>query len=267
MELIHILSKYWQIIGGIMTILGPITYFIHSYYERRILTNKLDKFFTLFTIFLVNMLTYSLFTYLLFVQAYYDSDWNLFNFNSYSMVLLGISVFLLFISLMVEMLYQSKLRIGFTLMKVSNISGLLIKQKIIDSQRVLKYQILDDSLEEKNIIKFYRKKYREIGIPITEEYIENNYFISDSIYRLKNISVFNKKISLLVIDVVRWFLTLLIGIVGLIIMPIFELNSAWIFGFLILMAVITMIKNIGCMKAINISNEKLLNEEYKNWCD
>ena len=79
--------------------------------------------------------------------------------------------------------------------------------------------------------------------------------------------MFNKKISLLVIDVVRWFLTLLIGIVGLIIMPIFELNSAWIFGFLILMAVITMIKNIGCMKAINISNEKLLNEEYKNWCD
>ena len=87
------------------------------------------------------------------------------------------------------------------------------------------------------------------------------------IYRLKNISVFNKKISLLVIDVVRWFLTLLIGIVGLIIMPIFELNSAWIFGFLILMAVITMIKNIRCMKAINISNEKLLYEEYKNWCD
>lgn len=164
MELIHILSKYWQIIGGIMTILGLITYFIHSYYERRILTNKLDKFFTLFTIFLVNMLTYSLFTYLLFVQAYYDSDWNLFNFNSYSMVLLGISMFLFFISLMVEMLYQSKLRIGFTLMKVSNISGLLIKQKIIDSQRVFKYQILDDSLEEKNIIKFYRKKYREIGV-------------------------------------------------------------------------------------------------------
>lgn len=79
--------------------------------------------------------------------------------------------------------------------------------------------------------------------------------------------MFNKKISLLVIDVVRWFLTLLIGIVGPIIMPIFELNSAWIFGFLILMAVITMIKNIRCMKAINISNEKLLYEEYKNWCD
>src|SRR5699024_8947617 len=106
------------------------------------------------------------------------------NFNSYSMVLLGISMFLLFISLMVEMLYQSKLRIGFTLMKVSNISGLLIKQKIIDSQRVLKYQILDDSLEEKNIIKFYRKKYIEIGISINENYIENNYIIFDIIYHL-----------------------------------------------------------------------------------
>src|SRR5699024_3093625 len=169
--------------------------------------------------------------------------------------------------LMVEMLYQSKLRIGFTLMKVSNISGLLIKQKIIDSQRVLKYQILDDSLRRKNIIKFYRKKYREIGIPITEEYIENNYFISDGVYRLKNISVFNKKISLLVIDVVRWFLTLLIGIVGPIIMLIFELNSAWIFCLFIFMTDIIMINNIRCMKTINISNEKLLYEEYKNWCD
>src|SRR5699024_11272713 len=96
MELIHILSKYWQIIGGIMTILGPITYFIHSYYERRILTNKLDKFFTLFTIFLVNILTYSLFTFLLFFLAYYYSEWNLFIFNFYIMVLLFISIFLFF---------------------------------------------------------------------------------------------------------------------------------------------------------------------------
>lgn len=51
-----------------------------------------------------------------------------------------------------------------------------------------------------------------------------------------------------------WILILLIDIVGLIIMPIFELNSAWIFSFLILMAIITMIKNTGCMKAVNISN-------------
>ncbi|WP_133170379.1 hypothetical protein, partial [Staphylococcus cohnii] len=146
-------------------------------------------------------------------------------------------------------MYQSKLRIAFTLMKISNISGLLIKQKIVDSQRIVKYQILADNLEEKDIVQFYRKKYREIGMSVTEEYIENNYFVSDSIYRLKNISVFNKKISLLVIDAVRWFLILLIGIVGLIIMPKFELNNAWIFGFLILMAIITMIKNIVCMKA------------------
>lgn len=267
MEWLNILSKYWQIIVGIMTILGPITYFIYSFYERRILTNKLDKFFTLFTVFLVNMLTYSLFTYLLCVQAYYNSDLNLFNFSSYSILLLGISIFLLFISLMIEILYQSKLRINFTLMKVSNISGLLIKQKIIDSKRIIKYQILEDNLEEKDIIKFYRKKYREIGIEITEVYIENNYFVSDTIYRMKNIRGFNKKISLLVIEIVRWLLILLIGIAGLIIKPMFELNSDWIFGFLILIAIITMIKNIGCMKAININNEKLLNEEYKNWCD
>ncbi|MGY3479723.1 hypothetical protein [Staphylococcus cohnii] len=267
MEWIHVLSKYWQNIGGVITILGPLIYFIYSYYERRVLTNKLDKFFTLFTIFLVNILIYSLFTYLLFVQAYYNSNWQLFNFNSYSMILLGVSLFLLFISLMVEMLYQSKLRIAFTLMKISNISGLLIKQKIVDSQRIVKYQILADNLEEKDIVQFYRKKYREIGMSVTEEYIENNYFVSDSIYRLKNISVFNKRISLLVIDAVRWFLILLIGIVGLIIMPKFELNNAWIFGFLILMAIITMIKNIVCMKAVNISNEKLMKEEYKKWCD
>ncbi|WP_220452379.1 hypothetical protein, partial [Staphylococcus cohnii] len=62
MEWIHVLSKYWQNIGGVITILGPLIYFIYSYYERRVLTNKLDKFFTLFTIFLVNILIYSLFT-------------------------------------------------------------------------------------------------------------------------------------------------------------------------------------------------------------
>lgn len=57
-------------------------------------------------------------------------------------------------------------------------SGLFIKQKTKESHRIIKYQALVDIFKEREISKFYKKIHREIALPIAEEYIENNHFVS-----------------------------------------------------------------------------------------
>ncbi|PTJ84245.1 hypothetical protein BU055_05385 [Staphylococcus succinus] len=77
-----------------------------------------------------------------------------------------------------EIIYQSKLRITFTLIKNLSFSGLFIRQKTKESHRIIKYQALVDIFEEREISKFYKKIHREIALQIAEEYIENNHFVS-----------------------------------------------------------------------------------------
>ncbi|MEK4560531.1 hypothetical protein MHB47_00155 [Staphylococcus sp. FSL K6-3157] len=163
------------------------------------------------------------------------------------------------------MIYQSKLRITFTLIKTSSFSGLLIKQKIIDSHRIVKYQALSDIFEEREISKFYKKIHREVALPISEEYIENNNFVSNVNYRLKSIKIFNEKFSLFVMDILSWISIFLIGIVGVIIAKIFEFKDPWLLCIVIIMAIISIIKNMFCMKTVIDKNEELIRSEYEDW--
>lgn len=43
MEWAYIIAKYLQNLGSIMGLLSPIIYFIYSYSERRILTDKIQS--------------------------------------------------------------------------------------------------------------------------------------------------------------------------------------------------------------------------------
>ncbi|WIL69773.1 hypothetical protein [Staphylococcus cohnii] len=265
MEWIPLLFEYLKNMSGIITVFTPLVYLIYSFSERRVLTNKIDNFFTLFTIFLLNIYIYAIFTFLFLFYLYYENDRDLFNHSASSVILLSIVIFLLIISLILEMIYQSKLRMTFTLISASNVTGLLIKQKTTDSFRIIKYQVLNDKEKEKDINKFHRKIYREIGLSLVEEYIEENFFISNVIYRLKSIKIFDGKFSLFAIGFLRWLLVLFIGISGFIILSFFNLNYIWTFMILFLIAVISMIKNIVCMKAVISNNEKLIKREYEKY--
>ncbi|KYH13871.1 hypothetical protein A0131_03500 [Staphylococcus kloosii] len=265
MEWTYIIAKHLQSLGSIMGLLSPVIYFIYSYFERRILTDKIDKFFSLLGLFFLNIIIYSIFIILLLAVIFYKGGWDNFNHNLSGVTFLSMIIFLILITIILEMIYQSKLRIAFTLIKTSNFSGLLIKQKIIDSHRIIKYQDLIDIFEEREISKFYKKIYREIAIPIDEEYIENNNFVSNVIYRMKNIKKFKGRISLLVIEIISWTLIFLVGVLGVIIALIFELKEPWILSIVSAMVIISMIKNMLCMKTVIDTNEELIRNEYENW--
>ncbi|MGW7862809.1 hypothetical protein [Staphylococcus xylosus] len=265
MEWTYIIAKYLQNLGSIMGLLSPIVYFIYSYSERRILTDKIDKLFSLLGLFFLNIIVYSIFIILFLGIIFYKGGWDNFNHNLSGVTFLSILIFLILIASILEILYQSKLRIAFTLIKTSNLSGLLIKQKATKSHRLIKYQTLIDISEEKEVSKFYKKIYREIALPIDEEYIENNYFVSNVIYRLKNIKNFKGKISFYAIEIIRWVSILLIGISGIIIAQIFELKGPWILSIVIVMVIVSMAKNMFCMKTVIDKNGELIRSEYENW--
>ncbi|VDZ21356.1 hypothetical protein [Staphylococcus saprophyticus] len=265
MEWTYIIAKYVQNLGSIMGLLSPIIYFIYSYSERRILTDKIDKFFLLLGLFFLNIIIYSIFIILFLSIMFYKGGWDNFNHNLSGVTFLSSLIFLILITSLLEIFYQSKLRIAFTLIKTSNLSGILIKQKTTESHRIIKYQSLNDISEEKEISEFYKKIYREIALPITEEYIENNYFVSNIICRLKSIKKPEGKISFLVIEIISWLSIFLIGIVGVIIAQIFELKDPWILSIVIVMVIISMAKNMFCMKTVIDKNEELMRNEYENW--
>ncbi|MGW7931330.1 hypothetical protein ACWEWU_06715 [Staphylococcus xylosus] len=121
-----------------------------------------------------------------------DNRWTFYN-DSLTVFLLGMAAFILFIGILIELVFEMKIRISFSLFKVGNISGLLLKQKVTESHRILQYQELDDIVEENKVSKFYKKINRERGFPVTEEYKEHNYFVSDVIFRLRNIRIMKKK--------------------------------------------------------------------------
>lgn len=264
MEWINKVFEFVKFLGGLSALISPIFLFFYSYAKRRILTNKLDNLVTIFMIVICNFI-FHLFITLLIIYRYYfeDNHWIFYNY-SLTIVLLGMVTLILFIGILIEMVFQMQIRISFSLFKVDNISGLLLKQKLTESHRILQYQALDDVLEENEISKFYKKINREKGVPITEEYKEYNYFVSDVFLRLKNIRTMKDKLSLLCIIILRWILIIFVVIVGLIKAPIFVDKNIWVFITLLLIALITIIKNFFCIKEVYKHNEELIRKEYEN---
>lgn len=256
--------EFTKYIGGLTTLLSPILLFFYSYANRRILTNKLDNLITFFIIFIFNFSIHLFFVSLIIYEYFFmDNQWTFYN-DSLTLVLLGIATFILFIGILIEMVFEMKIRISFCLFKIGNISGLLLKQKVIESHRILQYQVLDDIVEENKVGKFYKKINRERGFPVNEEYKEHNYFVSDVVFRLRNIRVMKKKLSLLSFVILRWVLIIFVGIIALIKVPDFIDKNIWVFSNLFIMAFITIFKNFICIKEVYKHNEELIRTEYEN---
>lgn len=263
MEWVNKSFEFVKFIGGLTTLLSPIFLFFYSYANRRILTNKLDNLITFFMIFIFNFIIHLFFVALIIYRHFFvDNRWTFYN-DSLSVVLLGMAAFILFIGILIELVFEMKIRISFSLFKVGNISGLLLKQKVTESHRILQYQELGDIVEENKVRKFYKKINRERGFPITEEYKEHNYFVSHVIFRLRNIRVM-KKLSLLSFVILRWVLIIFVGIIGLIKAPGFIDKNIWVFSNLLIIAFITIFKNFICIKEVYKHNEKLIKKEYEN---
>lgn len=265
MEWIYKGSEFVKFFVGLAALLGPIFLFFYSYANRRILTNKIDNLVTISMIFILNIVTHLFFTLLLIFQNFYiDGQWVYLN-DSLTMFLLSTAIFTLFIGILIEMVFEMKIRVSFSLFKIGNISGLLLKQKVTESYRKLQYQVLDDKLEEKKVRKFYKKINREIAFSVTEEYKEHNYFVSDVIYRLRNIRIIKGKFSLLFIVILRWGLIIFVGVIGLFKVPNFIDKNIWVFSILIVIGFITILKNFICAKEIYKHNEELIRKEYENF--
>ncbi|MGP0637593.1 hypothetical protein ACTRV7_03805 [Staphylococcus xylosus] len=264
MEWVNKGFEFVKFIGGLTTLLSPIFLFFYSYANRRILTNKLDNLITFFMIFICNFIIHLFFVALIIYQQFFvDNRWTFYN-DSLTVFLLGMAAFILFIGILIELVFEMKIRISFSLFKVGNISGLLLKQKVTESHRILQYQELDDIVEENKVSKFYKKINRERGFPVTEEYKEHNYFVSDVIFRLRNIRIMKKKISLLSFVILRWVLIIFVGIIGLIKVPGFIDKNIWVFSNLFIIAFITIFKNFICIKEVYKHNEELIRKEYEN---
>lgn len=263
MEWIHQSSEFVKIIGGLTALLGPIFLLLYSYVNRRILTNKLDKLITISMMFILNIVLHFFYIIIMIYQHFYvDGEWVYYN-DSMTMTLLITAIFTLFLGILSEMFFEMKIRLSFSLFKIDDISGLLLKQKVTESFRKVQYQVLDDKIEESKITKFYKKINREIGYPITEEYKEHNYFVSDVVNRLKNIRIIKGKFSLLFIVLLKWGLIISIGLIGLYKVP--NYNNFWVCSILFVIAFITIMKNIICSVDINNHNEELIREEYEKF--
>lgn len=265
MEWVNKSFELVKFIGGLTTLLSPIFLVFYSYANRRILTNKLDNLVAFFMIFICNFIIHLYFILLIIYQHFFvNNRWTFYN-DSLTVVLLGMATFIMFIGILIEMVFEMKIRISFSLFKVGNISGLLLKQKITESYRKLQYQVLDDKLEEKKVRKFYKKINREIAFSVTEEYKEHNYFVSDVIYRLRNIRIIKGKFPLLFIVILRWGLIIFVGVIGLFKVPNFIDKNIWVFSILIVIGFITILKNFICAKEIHKHNEELIRKEYENF--
>lgn len=264
MEWISIISENVKSLSGLLALLSSIFGMVIWYSNRRTLGNKIDYIMEICGLFFLNFIIHSSFIFMLIFYNYStDKQW--LSIIGDNVLLLIILIFTFIFAIFIEIFFEKRLRISFTFFRINETSGLLLKQEVKESYRKIRYQVLEDKVEENNTNQFYKKINREIAFPITEAYNERHYFVSNIMYRLKNIKLLNGRFSLLHLVILRWILIIIIWVSGMIYILVFKNIDSWLLTIGVIINIITILKNILCLNLIDKSNFNLIATEFKNF--
>lgn len=259
---INFIIKNIKDIALIISVLNPVLYFLYSYFERRILSFKIDRYSTLISLSLTLLSVYVCFTIFIVESILNNNGYeNVFDPNLW-IIFIVVTIFFMFSSIIIEIIYQINLRITFTLIRTDNLSGVLIKQKTTDTHRLIKYQDLKDIFDEKEIQIFNRRIHREKSLTLNTEYKEYNYCITNATNRKKYLKVVKAKITLNLLENVTWALIILVGFVGIFLGWYCNIKEFWLCIFSVLLPILNFIKNAISIYEIRKDNEKLIINEY-----
>ncbi|MCO4356336.1 hypothetical protein MTQ96_00600 [Staphylococcus agnetis] len=243
MTFINFIIKNIKDIALIISVLNPVLYFLYSYSERRILSFKIDRYSTLISLSLTLLSVYVCFTIFIVESILNNNGYeNVFDPNLW-IIFIVVTIFFMFSSIIIEIIYQINLRITFTLIRTDNLSGVLIKQKTTDTHRLIKYQDLKDIFDEKEIQIFNRRIHREKSLTLNTEYKEYNYCITNATNRKKYLKVVKAKITLNLLENVTWALIILVGFVGIFLGWYCNIKEFWLCIFSVLLPILNFIKN------------------------